>query len=243
MYDPHLGGQLLDGLRLTDVGDLITKHGDHGQSLLASLEDSVALVAGQGAMPLVLGGDHSITLSVVDGLLQHHDRLGVLHFDAHHDYGRVEVGTGGNLHHGNFLGWVLGRDGVKSVAQFGVRQRVVERPQESPKVRSWPGTSAVVKGLEHIVSSLPSGLKWHLTFDVDVLDPTVMPSTGTVLPDGLTYREAKSIVSGLCRELDVISMDFVEFIPAAEEWPAAVVCGLILDAVVSALDFPGSSSD
>lgn len=227
MYDPERDGRLLAGTGIVDAGDLAGEPGGFGGDLLDDLERAVAVIAGAGRVPVVLGGDHSLTLRVVDGLAAAHPRIGVLHFDAHHDYGRGRTGARAGVHHGNFLDWVVGSEAVGCVAQFGIRQLTPREPESSPKLRRWPGLSAIGADLDRIVRDLPPDLVWHLSFDVDVLDPAVMPSTGTVLPGGWSYREAVTLVTGLCDRLPVVGIDVVEYLPGADDAPAVTVAGLL----------------
>lgn len=226
MYDPESGGRLLAGAGIVDIGDVSTRPGAFGGDLLDGLEEVTALTAHRGKVPVVLGGDHSLTLRVVDGLKRRHRRLGVLHFDAHHDFGRIRTGERTGVHHGNFLDWVVGDEAVRYVAQFGVRQLTADEPERSDKLRRWPGMTALDTDAAALARELPDGLVWHLTFDVDVLDPAVMPSTGTVLPGGYTYRQAVSLVAGLCDVLPVVGLDLVEYLPGAEEAPGVTVTAL-----------------
>jgi agmatinase len=231
MYDPERASALLPGAGIVDAGDLVGTPGELGGDLLDGLERAVSVIAGAGRVPVVLGGDHSLTLRVIDGLAGIHPRIGVLHFDAHHDYGRVRTAERVGVHHGNFLDWVVGSPAVECVAQFGIRQLTAHPPEPSPKLRRWAGLSALETSLDDIVSALPDGLVWHLTFDVDVLDPAVMPSTGTVLPGGYSYREAVTLVTGLCDRLPVAGLDVTEFLPGADEAPGVTVAGLLARAL------------
>ncbi|MGW4651854.1 arginase family protein [Kitasatospora sp. NPDC004289] len=231
MYDAEHDRRLLAGVALADVGDLTAVPGAGGADLLDDLEQLVALTAQAGKVPVVLGGDHSLTLRVVDGLTRRHHPIGVLHFDAHHDYGRVRTGPRSGVHHGNFLDWVLGSEAVACVAQFGVRQLTPERPEACAKLHRWPGRTALETDPDEIVRRLPAGLDWHLSFDLDVLDPAVMPSTGTVLPGGWSYREALGLLTALCERLPVAGLDLVEYLPGPEEAPGVTATALLLHAL------------
>ncbi|MFB7255372.1 arginase family protein [Streptomyces nojiriensis] len=230
MYDVETDTRLLAGVGIADVGDMAAVSGGLGEDLLRSLEEVVALTARSKKVPVVLGGDHSITLRVVDGLTRHHQRLGLLHFDAHHDYGEIRTGQPGQrvgIHHGNFLDWVVGNPAVECVAQFGIRQLTQSRPQESEKIQRWPGLTAVTADPADMIRRLPGDLVWHLTFDVDVLDPSVMPSTGTVLPGGYTYRQALAVIGSLCDALPVVGVDVVEYLPGDDEAPGVTTSALL----------------
>lgn len=228
MYDAEHDKQILNKIHITDIGDLLGSPGALGQDILDGLEDTVSALTERRQIPIVLGGDHSITLRIVDGLAGHHRRLGVLHFDAHYDHGTVRIGARDRVHHGNFLDWVVGNPAVACVAQFGIRQLVAAQPPHGDKVMRWPGTTALATTPAEIVAALPDDLVWHLSFDVDVLDPSVMPATGTMLPGGYSYRDAANLLNGLADNLPIIGVDVVEFLPGAEDFPGVTVSGLLL---------------
>ncbi len=227
-YDPELERRLLEGVGVLDVGDLVGQLGDLGRGVLDALDDSVAALAAAGAVPVVLGGDHSITLRVVDGLTRHHDRVGVLHLDAHYDHGAVRTGPRDTVHHGNFLDWVVGNARVGCVAQLGIRQLVPDPPPAIPTVLRWPGRSALRTPPADLAAALPPGLVWHVSLDVDVLDPSVVPATGTLLPGGWSYHEAVDLLGGLADVLPIVGIDVVELLPGPDEAPAITVSALLL---------------
>lgn len=241
MVDPVTGRRVLDGVRLVDVGDLVEPVPTRNGPMLASLADAVAAIVAAGRVPIVLGGDHSITLPVVDGITRAHSGIGVIHLDAHHDYGQARVSDRQDAHHGNFLDWVVGNDAVECVAQFGIRQLTAEPPERSPKLRGWPGRTAVTTPLDEIVAGLPSGLRWHVTIDIDVLDPSVLSSTGTLLPGGYSHTETVALLAGLCSRLDVVGVDLVELIGSPSEAPGIIAADVLLrtiDAVFSRRSTP-----
>ncbi|WP_167736446.1 arginase family protein [Nocardioides sp. 1609] len=227
-YDIEQGRRLMENVGVLDIGDLLGTLGDLGRDVLDALEDTVAALAAAGATPMVLGGDHSITLRVVDGLTRHHEQVGVLHLDAHYDHGAVRTGPRDAVHHGNFLDWVVGNPRVACLAQFGIRQLVPDPPEASATVLRWPGRSALSIPPAEIVAALPPDLVWHISLDVDVLDPTVMPSTGTVLPGGWTYNETVDLLGGLADLLPIVGVDVVELLPGPDEAPAITISALLL---------------
>jgi agmatinase len=228
MYDVEQDCRVLANASIADIGDLVGTLGGLGRDILDGLEDTVSVVTAPGLVPVVLGGDHSITLRVVDGLTRHHRRLGVLHLDAHHDHGRIRTGVREGVHHGNFLDWVLGNPAVECVAQFGVRQLVADSPEHSDKLVRWPGMTAPAADPDEIRASLPDDLVWHVSFDVDVLDPSVMPATGTMLPGGYSYHEAVRLLAGLADRLPIVGVDIVEFLPGADDAPGVTIAGLLV---------------
>jgi arginase len=191
----------------------------------------VAAVAERGALPLVLGGDHSVALGTLGGLASVHGPGGVLWIDAHADVNTPETSPTGNVH-GMPLAAALGLAGSgfessawplpavdpKKVALVGVRsldegERVLLR---EAGVRVFTMSEIDRIGVERAVrESLDriAGARFvHISLDMDALDPVVAPGVGTPVPGGLTYREAHLALelaaeSGLVGSLEVVEVN------------------------------------
>ncbi|MFE6308617.1 arginase family protein [Nocardiopsis sp. NPDC057823] len=241
--DPVTGRRVLAGVRLADIGDVTAAvHRSTGPTWSA-LEDVVRRLAEHGRLPVVLGGDHSITLPVVRGLARAHGSLGVLHIDAHGDYARPRTDDAElHCHHGNVMDWVVGDPRVPRLAQFGIRQ--LEDPPALPDdtLRRWPGTSAVRTPLADILAELPEDLPYHLTVDVDALDPSVLSATGTPLPGGFTHAELTGLLVGLCSSRRIVGIDVVEFLPQEGETDGLIVADLLLRALDAAVGARGGDA-
>jgi agmatinase len=243
MHDPVRGRRVLAGCGLADVGDISAPVHFRNGDTMDELAMVVSAVACAGKVPVVLGGDHSITLPSARAVLEAHGRLGILHFDAHHDYGRPRAGDWRmDCHHGNFMDWLVGDDKVACIAQFGVRQLKVEPPAPDPKMALWPGHSACRAGVPEILRTLPPDLPYYMTVDVDVLDPGVMPSTGAPLPGGMSTLELTELVEGLAGHLWIAGADIVELMPdgnASAPSVAAEVLLRLLDGALARRSGPG----
>jgi agmatinase len=233
--DPVTGQRVLAGVRLADIGDVSANVHRSGGPTWAALETLVARVAGHGRLPVVLGGDHSVTLPVVRGLATEYGSLGVLHIDAHSDYARPRRdGADLHCHHGNVMDWVVGDPRVARLAQFGIRQ--LEDPPGAPddKLRCWPGTTACSTPLAEVLAELPEDLPYHLTVDVDALDPSVLSATGTPLPGGFTHAQLAELLIGLCSARRIVGIDVVELLPGDGETDGLIVADLLLRALDAA---------
>jgi arginase len=191
----------------------------------------VAEVTGRGALPLVLGGDHSVALGTLGGLASVHGPGGVLWMDAHPDINTPETSPSGNVH-GMALAAALGlaREGFESehwplpavdarrVALIGIRQldEGERRLLRDTGVRVFSMSEIDRIGIERAVrESLDriSGAGFvHVSLDMDVLDPDVAPGVGTPVRGGLTYREAHLALelvaeSGLAGSLEVVEVN------------------------------------
>ena len=220
---PHLEAKIdwSEVLSVVDYGDAAVVPADPVRSH-AAIETLVAEVAGAGAIPLVLGGDHSIAEPDVRGVASVHGPVALVHFDTHTDTG-VEV-FGVEVSHGTPM-FRLVRDGHvdgSRYVQIGLRGYWPGEEEFSWQadhgitsffmhdVRD-RGIRAVVDDTVRTVGAGPA----FLTVDVDVLDPAFAPGTGTPEPGGMTPADLLWAVRTLAASLDLVGMDVVEVIPTA----------------------------
>ncbi|GII31068.1 agmatinase [Planotetraspora mira] len=230
-YLPHDGSRpslalrvdALRDLRVLDAGDVETYAGDIEGSLRA-IEDAVARVSASGAIPIVLGGDHTVALPDATGVARHHGfgRISMLHFDAHADTGDVEFG---HLHgHGQPMRRLIESGAVRGdrFLQIGLRgywpgPDILDW-MAGQKMRSYEMTEIVARGLDTCLTeaygiALDDCDGVYLSVDVDVCDPGHAPGTGTPEPGGLSARQLLDAVRRTCYELPVVGVEIVEVAP------------------------------
>ena len=213
----------LRDLRVYDAGDVEMFSGDAVRSL-ATLEEVVAAVAAAGAIPVVLGGDHSIAWPDVTGVARHvgHGRVSVVHFDAHADTGEIEFGS--LYGHGQPM-----RRLIESGAARGDRflQLGLRGYWPGPATLSWMAGQGMrsyemseigARGLdacltEAFATAVDDCDGVFVSVDIDVVDPGMAPGTGTSEPGGLTARQLLDAVRRCCLELPVVGVDVVEVAP------------------------------
>jgi agmatinase len=230
-YLPHDGSRpslalrvdALRDLRVLDAGDVEMFAGDIEASL-AALETAVYAVARAGALPVVLGGDHSIALPDATGLARHlgAGRVSLVHFDAHADTGDVEFGS--LYGHGQPMRRLIESGAVRGdrFLQIGLRG-YWPGPETlswmaAQRMRSYEMTEIVARGLddcltEAFATAVDDCDGVFLSVDVDVVDPGMAPGTGTPEPGGLTSRQLLDAVRRCCYELPVVGLDVVEVSP------------------------------
>jgi agmatinase len=230
-YLPHDGSRpslalRVDGLRdlvVRDAGDVEMFSGDIERSL-GALETGVHAIASAGAIPVVLGGDHSIALPDATGVARQHGfgRVSVVHFDAHADTGHI---TFGSLYgHGQPMRRLIESGAVRGdrFLQIGLRGYWPEPETLSwmaeRGMRSYEMTEVVTRGLDACLSeafaiATDECDAVFLSVDVDVVDPGMAPGTGTPEPGGLTSRQLLDAVRRCCYELPVVGVDVVEVAP------------------------------
>jgi agmatinase len=230
------GIDALEELRVVDYGDAAIVPAD-GAASHAAIRALVAEVAGAGVMPVLLGGDHSVTQPEAEALSGAHGPIGLIHFDTHTDTAShlwdvkrshgtpmywlvedghvdparyVQIGLRGYWPGEAEFGWQRDR-GITSLFAHDVRDR---------------GIRAVV---EQAISVVGAG-KVLLTVDVDVLDPAFAPGTGTPEPGGLTPTELLWACRTVAGAVDLVGADVVEVAPTAVG--SADITALVAERVV-----------
>jgi agmatinase len=220
---PHLeaGIDAFEALRVVDFGDAPVIPADARISH-AAIEATVAEVLAAGAIPYVLGGDHSITEPCVRACAGKHGPVGMVHFDTHTDTGEEVFGV--EFSHGTFIRRLVDQghlDGSR-YAQIGLRGY-----WPGPGEFGWQAEHGITSFFMHDVRDL--GIREvvaraiaavgpgpvYLTVDVDVLDPAFVPGTGTPEPGGMTAVDLLLAVRTVATELELVGADVVEVIPTA----------------------------
>ena len=214
----------LKDLRVVDAGDVEMFSGDAAKSC-ASLETVIENICRSGAMPLVLGGDHTITWPDVTGVARGTNKwgkVGVIHFDAHADTGDITFGS--LIGHGHPMRQLIESGAVRGdrFIQIGLRgywppPEVLQWMAEQ-NMRSYEMSEIVSRGFEECLAeacelALTECDSIFLSVDIDVVDPGSAPGTGTPEPGGLTSRQLLDAVRRIAYELPLCGMDIVEVAP------------------------------
>jgi arginase len=216
----------------TAMGDERVRYLEQILDLCDRLAGLVAAAAGRGALPLVLGGDHSVALGSLVGMAQARGPGGVVWVDAHGDLNTPETSPTGNVH-GMVLAAALGlagdsfrRDGWPlpavepgKLALVGVRslddgERELLRTLDA-KVFTMSEVDRIgIEPCMHEALAHASGAAFlHLSFDMDVVDPDYAPGVGTPVRGGLSYREAHLAMETVAESRRIDSLDVVEVNP------------------------------
>jgi arginase len=221
-----------------DPGDPRMKYLKEIRHTCEEVRDEVDRALGEGAMPVVLGGDHSIAMGTIAGVSRHFrkqdERIGLIWFDAHGDMNTPETSPSGNIH-GMPLAVALGIGEVSLVSLAGDEGPMVEGaraavvglrdvdPAEKENIRESGigaftmrdiderGMRAVMEEAIKRATSGTAGI--HVSFDLDGIDPDYAPGVGTPSPGGLSYREAHLAMEMLFDTGKVLSAELVEVNP------------------------------
>lgn len=209
-------------LNIVDYGDIAVDNMSTERTV-HHVRERVAEIARTGAIPFIVGGDHSLEYPNLAALADVHGKgsFGVVHFDSHFDAGKegihfithgapvyraVKEGhvLGKNFIQVGLRGAWPGQEGFEWMRNNGVRYHAMPEVEK----RGW---DAVME--RALKEARESGKKLYVSFDVDVLDPAFIPGTGTPVPGGLTMREALPIVRRLCAENELVGFEIVEVAP------------------------------
>jgi agmatinase len=242
---PHLalGVDGLVELGVVDVGDVLMPSGETEPSL-RRLEEAVEKVARTGAVPVVLGGDHTIALPDVTGTARAlgWGRLSVIHFDAHADTGNTQFGS--LIGHGTPMRRLIESGAVRGDRFFQIGLRGYWPGPETLQwmadqaMRSYEMTEVVGRGLDTCLTEAMSLAMQDcdavfLSVDVDVVDPGMAPGTGTPEPGGLTGRQLLDAVRRIAMEVPIGGMDIVEVSPPYDHAEVTAFLGnrIVLEAL------------
>jgi agmatinase len=200
----------------------------------------------EGKMPVVLGGDHSVPFGAMRAYAERFPGLGILHLDAHADLRQAYEGFAWS-HASIFHNVMTKIDGIARLVQAGVRDigaaemrmikdsngRIVTFFDDTLAARKEEGTP-FGRLADEIVAELPQNV--YLSWDIDGLDPTLCPGTGTPVPGGLSWNEAIGLLRAIRRaKKRIVGLDLCEVAPGDSEWDANVGARLLYKMIGFAL--------
>jgi agmatinase len=223
-YHLDLGLEIFDWLEVVDYGDAYCPHGQTETSH-ANIKAKVAEVASRGIVPIVLGGDHSITWPAATAVadVHGHGNVGLVHFDAHAD--TADIIDGNLASHGTPMRRLIESGAVPGdrFVQVGLRgywpPRDVFEWMQSQGMRWHTMQEIWERGFQAVMAdavdeALATADTLYISVDVDSLDPAYAPGTGTPEPGGIVSADLLRMVRKLCVEHEVVGVDIVEVAPA-----------------------------
>jgi guanidinobutyrase len=207
-----------DSLAIADVGD-VALNTFNAPACVPIIRDFVAGVLAAGAVPLGMGGDHTVTYPILQAIAAAHGPVGIVHVDAHADVNDTMFGE--KVTHGSWLRRAIEEDLVDTarVVQIGLRGTGYAADDfdwvTSLGGRVVPAEECWHRSLAPLMAEVRAQLgdaPVYLTFDVDGLDPSVAPGTGTPEVGGLTSVQGLEVIRG-CRGLNLVGADVVEVAP------------------------------
>ncbi|WP_050614040.1 agmatinase [Bacillus testis] len=206
-YSPYQDKDLMD-LSVFDSGDLELCFGN-AERVLADIEERAAKVLEDGKLPFMIGGEHLVTLGAVRAAAKKHPGLHIIHFDAHTDLREEYLGE--KLSHASVIRRCHDILGDGRIHQFGIRSG--DRSEFEWSAEGHVSTNKFnFNGLEETVA-LIGDQPVYLTVDLDVLDPSVFPGTGTPEAGGVTFPELLDAILMVCNGSNIVGCDVNELSP------------------------------
>ena len=218
-YDFDLGGPLYAGkpIRAVDCGDVRADvHDLKGQ--VARAEQVVRKIVGSGAMPIVLGGDHGVSIPVLRAF-EGRGPITLIQIDQHLDW-RDEVngikdGLSSPMRRASEM------EHVGQIFQIGLSATGSARQEEVDAAKAWgahliPAHELHEVGMDAVLRLIPDGGRYYLTVDMDGMDCAIAPAVAAPMPGGVTFVQARRLVHGLVAKGRVVGMDVVEITPRTD---------------------------
>ena len=227
-YSPYQDRDL-KATQVIDIGDLELCLGDTKKAL-DQIEACADQILSDGKRPFLLGGEHLVTLGAFRAAARRYPDLTVIHFDAHADLRDEYLGT--PLSHACVLRRCHELLGDGRIFQFGIRSG-----DQSEFLWGRKHVSTILyhfSGLEQTLSQL-SGKPIYFTLDLDVLDPSVFPGTGTPEPGGVSFEELRKAATLVCSKARIIGCDVTELSPPYDPSgiSAAAACKIVREMLLA----------
>ena len=218
-YDFDIGGELFNGenIKVVDCGDVISRPqdvaGNHARS-----EKVVRKILDAGALPIVLGGDHSIPIPVFRAL-EKHTSVTLIQVDAHIDWRDTFHGVKYGL--SSVIRRASEMSHINDIFQIGLRSAGSARLEEVEAAKKY-GANLISDielqdvGMQDILNRIPDYQNYYLTIDADGIDPSIMPAVAGPAPGGVNYSQMRQLIRGLISKGRVIGMDIVEITPTKD---------------------------
>ncbi|TDD24149.1 arginase family protein [Nonomuraea diastatica] len=226
--------------RIVDCGDVDIIYSNPEQTF-KNITHSTAQILEAGAVPIVLGGEHSVTYGVVRA---YEEPICVVHFDAHLDYRPFIHGA----QHGNGSPMLkIGKlPNVEKIVQIGSRgmraaqDDLAESRANGNDVFTMKGFRKA--GVDHVLTTLPKGRKVYISVDIDVLDMPLVPGCASAEADGMSYEELRQTIFAIVREHELVGFDVVEINPmldVASNVTSQLGAQLAIETMARAVENPG----
>ena len=203
-----------EDVRIVDMGDADIVHTDTAKSH-ANIEFGVRKALSAGALPVVIGGDHSVNIPCINAF-DDQGPIHVLQIDAHLDF--VDERHGVRHGHGNPMRRAAEKDYVTGLTQLGIRNVSSTAKEGYITAREMGSDILSVRqvrktGIAETVERLPKGARLYITIDIDAFCPSIAPGTGTPSHGGFLYYEVLELLQGAANNHEIVGIDLVEVAP------------------------------
>ena len=220
-YSPYLDLDLED-YKIFDGGDLEFPFGNVNK-VLDTIEEYTTNIVNDNKVPIMIGGEHLVSLPAVKAVYNKYKDLHILHFDAHTDLREHYMGE--KLSHATVIRRIWDFVGDNKIYQYGIRSGEKEEflwAKEHTYL-----TKFNAKGLDKAIENLKDK-PVYITIDLDVFDPSIFPGTGTIEPGGISFSDMMDIINKI-KDLNIVGADIVELSPHYDQsgTSTAVACKVL----------------
>jgi agmatinase len=215
-YDHEDDKTYLPGdVRIVDIGDADIVHTDTLKSH-ANIETGVRAILNAGALPVTIGGDHSINIPCINAFEGQGD-IHILQIDAHLDF--VDERHGVRYGHGNPMRRAAEKDYVTGLTQLGIRNVSSTAKEGYEAARAMGSDILSVRqvralGTDATAARIPKDARLYITIDIDAFCPSIAPGTGTPSHGGFLYYEVLELMQSVAQNHEIVGIDLVEVAPA-----------------------------
>ena len=203
-----------ESTRIVDIGDADIIHTDTINSHL-NIEYGVRKILEKKALPVVLGGDHSINIPCINAF-DNQEPIHLIQIDAHLDF--VDERHGVRYGHGNPMRRASEKNYVSGITQIGIRnvsstakEGYIDAKKMGSKIFSVRDLRKM--GKNNILNEIPKNKRYYITIDIDAFDPSIASGTGTPSHGGFYYYEILELLDGIIKQGNVVGLDLVEVAP------------------------------
>jgi arginase family enzyme len=228
--------------RVADLGSVVPLPGESIGTYGPRISLLTDLILESGAVPGMLGGDHSCTAFALEAHVRRCPAMGIIHFDAHHDMWPPPAPQYHYITHANVFHDMLRSPSLQVMRQLGLRAFEAapgRRLKDDRRVSYFSARELQRMSPEEAFAGLPRDIPYYLTFDIDCIDPVYAPETGTPLPGGLTFHQAVDLVDYAAREFMLVGWDIVEVGQSEGAVNGAALCAarLVRQLLLAAMPF------
>lgn len=226
-YSPYLDADLED-IPVFDGGDLELPIGD-ANMVLDQIEQFEAELLNDNKLPVMIGGEHLVTLGTMRAVVKKYPDVHIIHFDAHADLRDDYLGV--KLSHATVMHRVWELTGDNKIYQFGIRSG--DRQEFLWGKEHVTTQKFNFNGIEEVVNNL-KGKPVYFTLDLDVLDPSIFPGTGTPEAGGVSFTELLDAVKTVISNLNIVACDINELSPPLDMSgvSTAVACKILREILI-----------
>ena len=203
-----------NSVRIVDIGDAEMVHTDTARSH-AKICTGVKAMLAAGALPIVIGGDHSVNIPIIEAFEGQGD-IHILQIDAHLDF--VDERHGVRVGHGSPMRRAAEKPWVTGLTQVGIRNVSSTAREGYEAARAMGSDILSVRqarglGMQAVIDRIPAGARVYVTLDIDGFCPSIAPGTGTPSHGGFLYYEVLEMLQAVAKRHEIVGMDLVEVAP------------------------------